>query len=1075
MRPLMVVGLVLVQFAALSSSTHSAPRPESTVAAPIKDSNVKDFAGRFDRALSAVLDKLLPRLGRLRPQTGGREAVISLNLNAAGGSVQAGGLGLLLPKPSRYDLSLDLQGIREPKPKKGAALEVDGILQFDLITHGRNLADGLFRGVLSLGGKFRGTSEIYGEVRNGKIIGLVALSGSDSARSGKKPSPFVSYTGTLAGGSQGNGDGDGKQATFDGPRGVAVDNDDGSVYVADSGNGAIRKITPAGRVTTLDAELDEPVDVVVDDDDLIVGDNESSSAPLGRISLSTGALTPIVHNRTDDGEDLCGRILGSCEGRSPLGTMQSISGIDVQGGVIYAAQANYPPSLRMVLPDGSVTTVHEVDAGGREGGDCGDAGINGGTADVAKGNDGRLFYLINQTGCYGVLVLEPDGSVTTLAGKLDEYGDKDGTGAGARFFSPAGLTFDGNRYLYVSDTGNGMIRRVDVTTGEVLRVAGCPAQERDLVCQADLKDGNRGRAEFYSPSGLTLDEWGDLYVADRRNNAVRVVRMVHDPEREPAIFGFQPFIVARGQKTNVEVAGDDLGLAESASLGPDVAVSLQHAGSRKLLLDIEVSPTAEPGPRTLSITTAYGTVTGPPGLSFLIAEDETSGAQVETIAGTGSWLPGVTDGPGEVAQMGFPAGMVLVDDDRLLVADPLEQRIRLVATKTGVTQELFELALHASGGAGIVIGGVLAALGIAGEILDDLGLGAILGESKGNIVTLIGQGLDEMCARVSSSCRWLVFPWAGLPLAPGGKDGFRLGSTLFFPNDVAKGGDHKFFVSDPGNQRVRVVGIDPLGDQPKEAKYEVFSTVRTDERPLSVTDTVGDAALVGMPRRIVRVDMHHSGVFTDVVGVPGRIGCGPSPEGQLIGLPMGMDTVGGVTYVADPFCQTVWLIEDGQMTDIRGSAHIPGPNLGSCSDGPAAIARLGAPVDVAVAPNGDVWIVDALCNSVRVIRDLGADPDEVVDTFNSYVELFGGHLPEEEVAALQDRLNDIDERFLSSIRHWVVTVAGGLDAEPGYVDGPAERARFFVPVGIEVTVRNGKTAVFVADAGNHAIRLLTVP
>ena len=487
-----------------------------------------------------------------------------------------------------------------------------------------------------------------------------------------------------------------------------------------------------------------------------------------------------------------------------------------------------------------------------------------------------------------------------------------------------------------------------------------------------------------------------------------------------------------------------------------------------------VAPDAEPGGRTLEVSTPYGAVRSPPALSLVIAEKGQS-AEVETIAGTGSWLPGVTDGPGEIAQFAFPAGMALVDEDRLLVADPLEQRIRLVATKEGAVQEVVELALYASGAAGDVITLVLDGLGVVGQLLGDLGLGGILGDPEAELRAMIAQGFDQMCEEAGSDCDWIVLPWAGLPLAPGERNGFRLGSTFLFPTDVARASATKFFVADAGNQRIRTVGINPLGSQPKDAEYEVFSTVRSDARPLSVTDTANNGALVGIPKRILQVAMNNSGQYSDLVGDPERIGCGSTDTSQAIGIPMGMDRSGGTTYVADPFCQTVWMINDGQLTDIRGSVHVPGPNFGRCSDGPAAIAGFGAPLDVSVAPNGAIWIVDGLCNSVRVIYDAGEPIDAVVGTFRDYLGLVEDHLPQDEVTALEGRLDQLDEDFLSSIRYWVTTVSGSLDGEAGFVDGPADRARFFVPLGIETAERDGRLSVFISDAGNHRIRMLTLP
>jgi sugar lactone lactonase YvrE len=1057
----------------------TAPEPRAQ-ASPIKDGNVKDFAGRFNRTLSAVLEKLLPQLARLDAPGGSREDLISLRMNVAGGTVRAEGLALLLPKPRRYDLSLDLDGLQEPDPK-GAPLKVDGIFQFDFITHGRNLADGLFRGVLRLGGKFRGQTEIYGEVRNGKIIGLVAETPSGNSRSGKRPSPFVSYTGTLAGGgyyAAGNADGPGKDAKFSEPTGIAVD-DDGMIYVADQANDSLRRVTPKGNVSTLLDDLKEPDDLSFDGGgDLIL--SQQGGTPLARYNIDTELLEPIVFNLTEEGEDLCGRILGSCDGRSPLGTMQSVHGIDVQGGVTYATQSHYPPSIKMVLPDGNVTTVHRADTGGREGGDCGAAGINGGTQDVAAGNEGELYFAIRQTGCYGILVLEPDGSVRTLAGKLDEFGSKDGTGQGARFFDPTGLAFDGTRYLYVSDSNNGMIRRVDVTTGEVLRVAGCPEREEGRTCSADFTDGNRDRADFYLPAGMSLDEWGDIYVADKRNNAVRVVRMVNDPEREPVVYGFTPFAVTRGRVATVEVTGDNLGLAEAADLGAGVTIDeLRHAGDRSLFLDVSVDAAAAPGPRTLTIDTPYGSVSPPAELSFQVLADDVRGATVSTIAGTGSWTPTINDGPASVAQFGFPTGMDAQDEDRLLVVDTLEQRVRLIATKDGAAQELLELMLYASG-ATSALSGIVAGLGIAGQILAGLGVVDILvGASEDTLRPFVAQAVEEMCNQVDADCTRLAMPWAGPPVVSGSQDGIRLNSTFFLPTDVASAGSGRFFIADAGNSRVRTVGVDPTGDKTEPAPYYTFSLDRMKERPMSVVGGPGDSVLAATPGTymIHQIGLKEDGVFSTFAGVEGKIGCTMTNEGHALGVPLGMDRQNDATYVADPYCQTIWRIEDGTVYDIRGSVRLPGPALGPCSDGPAGLANFGAPIDVAVDSVGNIWFIDGVCGSIRVVRNLLNDQNalgkaEQIGTFLGYAE---GHIPDSLAVEFAQLLEGLDENFLTTNSWWVTTVAGSMTGEQGFVDGPAEDARFFLPTGIAVTDDGDTTKVYVSDLGNLRVRMLTVP
>ncbi|HEY1587117.1 MAG TPA: hypothetical protein VGH63_15585, partial [Polyangia bacterium] len=106
--------------------------------------------------------------------------------------------------------------------------------------------------------------------------------------------------------------------------------------------------------------------------------------------------------------------------------------------------------------------------------------------------------------------------VTTLAGNVSGLGWKDGPLAGARFNEPEGLALDGDS-LYLGDTDNNAIRKIDLTNGIVSTVTG--ALERGSA------DGTRTQARFYKPMSVAADGQGHLYVADTLNNSVRAVQL----------------------------------------------------------------------------------------------------------------------------------------------------------------------------------------------------------------------------------------------------------------------------------------------------------------------------------------------------------------------------------------------------------------------------------------------------------------------------------------------------------------------------------------------------------------------
>lgn len=128
--------------------------------------------------------------------------------------------------------------------------------------------------------------------------------------------------------------------------------------------------------------------------------------------------------------------------------------------------------------------------------------------------DGTLLYIADsEASAIRTASLDPDGELSTIVGTgLFDFGDVDGAGEDVRLQHPLGVTVADDGYLYVADTYNNKIKRIDpaARTSETFAGSGEPG----------ATDGES--AEFYEPGGLDYAN-GRLYVADTNNHAIRVV------------------------------------------------------------------------------------------------------------------------------------------------------------------------------------------------------------------------------------------------------------------------------------------------------------------------------------------------------------------------------------------------------------------------------------------------------------------------------------------------------------------------------------------------------------------------
>ena len=313
---------------------------------------------------------------------------------------------------------------------------------------------------------------------------------------------------TVAGlaGNPGLVDGVGSAARFLRPSAIAF-RADGSLIVADSGNVAIRSIDPAGSVDTVaggnmanpgttngareDARFASPGGVAIGPDgSLFIVDSGNITirkiSPLGTVTTLAG--TPGAGGN-DDGEGSAASFFGP-------------SGIAVDGGGIIYVSDGSTNTIRRITSSGVVTTLAgEAFAAGTTDGTGGTARFNN-PRDLTVAPNGDV-YVADQNN-FTIRRMTPDGMVTTFAGSAGEFASIDGRGSAARFSRPTGIAADSGGNLYVLDLSS--VRKI-TPDGTVTTLAGKPTER-------GFADGAGGDARFSFPSGIASDASGNLLVMD---------------------------------------------------------------------------------------------------------------------------------------------------------------------------------------------------------------------------------------------------------------------------------------------------------------------------------------------------------------------------------------------------------------------------------------------------------------------------------------------------------------------------------------------------------------------------------
>ena len=420
------------------------------------------------------------------------------------------------------------------------------------------------------------------------------------------------------------------------PTGVAVDGA-GDIYIAD-GNGRIRKITPAGTITTVagggggctgqtddtgdgcaatSAEL-SPNRIAVDGaGNLYIVELANNRirkvTPGGTITTVAGTGTPGYN-----GDNIAAT---SAELNYPLGIA-----VDGAGNLFIAEKGN--SRIRKVTPGGIITTVAGTGTPGYNGDNIAATSAElGYPFDVAVDGAGNLY--IADYNNSRIRKVAPGGTITTVAGNgVVGYNGDNIAATDAELYDPSGIAVDGAGNLYIADLWGNRIRKV-TPDGTITTVAGIGY----FQCGFSGEGAVPTSAELCNPEGIALDGSGNLFIADVNNNRVRKVNVSDAPSLTFA--GTNVGQASASQDVTVLNLGNapltisQIGTSANFSLGgSDTSCSSTGqtlAPAASCVLGIEFNPTAN------------GSLSGSVALSDN-ASNAVSATQTISMAGAGTSL-----------------------------------------------------------------------------------------------------------------------------------------------------------------------------------------------------------------------------------------------------------------------------------------------------------------------------------------------------------------------------------------------------------------------------------------------------
>jgi uncharacterized protein (TIGR03437 family) len=315
-------------------------------------------------------------------------------------------------------------------------------------------------------------------------------------------------------------DGPAASALIGNPRALVVDSG-GNLYIADSAFNVVRKVTSAGTISTIagtgtsgytgtgpatSANLNGPSGLALD----AAGNLYISETNNNRVMKVSGGIISVY---AGSGMNSLSASAGNALGL-PLSSPAGLA-FDAAGN-LYVASQNYA-AIMQVTPGGTMSLFAGHGYDGFSDGDGGPANAAHFLSPVALATDANGNLYVADNVAQTIRRINSGGTISGIAGTVYSIGfaGDGGSSTSAQFFQPSGLAIDKLGNLLVSDYGNNRVRKVDPVALTISTSVGTAAQ---------LGDGSSASAaQLLQPSGTGLDATGNLYIADTANHRIRKV------------------------------------------------------------------------------------------------------------------------------------------------------------------------------------------------------------------------------------------------------------------------------------------------------------------------------------------------------------------------------------------------------------------------------------------------------------------------------------------------------------------------------------------------------------------------